>query len=87
MIAAILFVTAGRPPADRELELANEIHGSAVDALQIEARAMKSEVSGMVHHPLNSTLPMLPVPVITIIVRSLKRPKTSADASPASAAE
>jgi len=35
-IAAILFVIAARPPARRELELANEIHGSAVDALQIE---------------------------------------------------
>ena len=27
VIAAILFVIAGRPPAGRELELANEIHG------------------------------------------------------------
>ena len=58
-IAAILFLVADRPPAGRELELATEIHGSAVDALQVEARAMQSEVSGMVHHPLNSALPML----------------------------
>lgn len=78
VIAAVLFLLAGRPPAGRELELASEIHGSAVDALQIEARVMQSEVSGMIHHPLNSALPMLLVPLITIIVRSLKRPKTAA---------
>ncbi len=77
-IAAILFLVADRPPAGRELELATEIHGSAVDALQVEARAMQSEVSGMVHHPLNSALPMLLVPLITIIVRSLKKPKAAA---------
>ena len=80
-IAAILFLVADRPPAGRELELATEIHGSAVDALQVEARAMQSEVSGMVHHPLNSALPMLLVPLITIIVRSLKKPKAAAAAA------
>ena len=51
VIATVLFVIAGRSPASRELELANEIHGSAVDALQIEAWAMQSQFSGMVHHP------------------------------------
>ena len=77
-IAAILFVIAARPPAGRELELANEIHGSAVDALQIEARAVQSQFFGMVQHPLNSTLPMLLVPLITIIVRSLRKSKATA---------
>ncbi len=33
VIAAVLFVIGGRPPAGRELELATEIHGSAVEAL------------------------------------------------------
>jgi membrane protein implicated in regulation of membrane protease activity len=77
VIAAILFMIAARPPAGRELELASEIHNSAVDALQIEARAVQSQFSGMVHHPLNSALPMLLVPLITIIVRSLKKPKAA----------
>ncbi len=45
-IAAILFLIAGRPPGGRELELATEIHGSSIDALQIEARALQSQVSG-----------------------------------------
>jgi hypothetical protein len=77
-IAAMLFLIAARPPAGRELELAGEIHNSAVDALQIEARALQSQVSGMVHHPLNGVLPLLLVPLITIIARSLKKPSASA---------
>jgi hypothetical protein len=84
MLAAILFLIAARPPSGRELELANEIHGTSVDALQLEARALQAEMSGMIHHPLNGILPLLIVPLITIIIRSLKKP---AAAAPATAAE
>jgi len=80
-IAAILFVIAARPPRGRELELASEIHGASIDALQLEARALQSQVSGAVHNPLSGILPLL-VPLITIIVKSLKRPA----ADPAAAA-
>jgi hypothetical protein len=74
---------AAKPPAGRELELATEIHSSAVDALQIEARAMQAQFSGMVHHPLNSALPLLLVPLIAIIVKSLKKSKSVAPVAPA----
>ena len=87
VIAAILFVIAGRPPSGRELELASEIHGSSIEALQLEARALQSQVSGMVHHPLNSILPLLIVPLITIIIKSLKKPAASPAAAAAPAAE
>jgi hypothetical protein len=87
MIAAILFAIAARPPAGRELELANEIHGSAVDALQNEARALQSQFSGMVHHPLNSVLPLLLVPLITIIVKSLRKSRAAAAPAAVAAAE
>jgi membrane protein implicated in regulation of membrane protease activity len=80
-IAAILFLIAARPPSGRELELAGEIHGASIDALQIEARALQSEVTGMMHHPLNGILPLLIVPLITIIVNSLKKPAKSAAAA------
>ena len=82
-IAAIMFAIAARPPTGRELELANEIHGSSVDALQLEARALQSQLSGMIHHPLNGILPLLIVPLISIIIKSLKKPA----ATPAPAAE
>jgi hypothetical protein len=80
-IAAILFAVAARPPSGRELELANEIHGSSVDALQLEARALQSQLSGMIHHPLNGILPLLIVPLITIIIKSLKKPAAAAAAA------
>jgi len=76
-IAAVLFLIAGRPPAGRELELANEIHGSAIEALQTEARGMQQQFAGMVQHPLNSALPLVLVPLITIIVRSLKKSRAA----------
>jgi hypothetical protein len=85
VIAAALFVIAARPSTGRELELASEIHGSSIDALQLEARALQSQLSGMIHHPLNGMLPSLIVPLITIIIRSLKKPVTTT-AVPAAAA-
>jgi len=85
VIAAALFVIAARPPTGRELELASEIHSSSIDALQLEARALQSQLSGMIHHPLNGMLPLLIVPLITTIIRNLKKPITTA-AAPAAAA-
>jgi hypothetical protein len=79
MIAAILFMIAARPPGG--LELASEIHSSSVDALQLEARALQSQVTGMVSHPLNGILPLLIAPLMTIIIRSLKKPSVSTDAA------
>ncbi|MGX9432160.1 MULTISPECIES: hypothetical protein [Bradyrhizobium] len=72
-IAAILFALALRPPSGRELDLASEIHGASVEALQVEARAMQSQVSGLMRNPLNGILPVL-VPLIGIIINSLKKP-------------
>jgi hypothetical protein len=49
---------------------------------------MQSQVSGLVHHPLNSVLPTLLVTTIMIIVRSLKKPKAAAhSADPVSAGQ
>ncbi|WP_439398170.1 phage holin family protein [Bradyrhizobium sp. PMVTL-01] len=86
-IAALLFVIAGRAPSGRDIELANEIHGASIEALQLEARALQAQVSGAVHHPLGSIVPML-VPLIAIIVKSLRSTaKTSAKTSAAANGE
>lgn len=86
VIAATLCVIAASPPAGRELELAREIHGSSIDSLQLEARALQSQLSKLIHHPLNSVLPLLILPLITIAIRSLKKsatsPTTAAAATP-----
>ena len=87
VIAAVLFVVAGRPPSGREIELATEIHGSAVEALQTEARALQSQFTGIVHHPLNSVLPMVLVPLITIIVKSLRKSRAGTAPTAGAAAE
>lgn len=78
VIAALLFLVAARPPSGRELELASEIHGASVEALQIEARALQSHVSGVIHNPLNGILPLMIIPLITIIIKSLKKPAAGA---------
>jgi hypothetical protein len=87
VIAAVLFVVAGRPPSGREIELATEIHGSAVEALQTEARALQSQFTGIVHHPLNSVLPMVLVPLIMIIVKSLRKSRAGTAPTAGAAAE
>lgn len=82
VIAAILFVVAGRPPSGRDIELANEIHNASIEALQREARALQAHVTGAVHHPLSTIVPVL-VPLIAIIVKSLRKTtKESAAAAP-----
>lgn len=80
-LAAGLFWLASRPPAGRELALATEIHDSSVAALQLEARALQSQLTGMVQHPLNGILPSLIVPLITIIIRSLRARATPVPAA------
>jgi hypothetical protein len=78
VIAAILFVIAGRQPSGRDIEFANEIHGASVEALQLEARAFHAQMTGAVHHPLSTILPVL-VPLIAIIVKNMR--KTTKDAA------
>ncbi|WP_445216693.1 phage holin family protein [Bradyrhizobium sp. Pa8] len=77
-IAAVLFIVAGRPPSGRDIELANEIHGTSIEALQLEARAFQAQASGAVHHPLST---IVLVPLIAIIVKSLRKPATESAAS------
>ncbi|UPK25155.1 phage holin family protein [Bradyrhizobium sp. 195] len=82
-IAAALFAIAGRAPSGRDIELANEIHDTSIEALQLEARALQAQVSGAVHHPLSTIVPVL-LPLIAIIIRNLRTTtKTSAAANSA----
>jgi len=72
VIAAILFLVAGRSPSGRDIELANEIHGASIEALQLEARALQAQVTGAVHHPLSTIAPVL-VPLIAIIIKNMQK--------------
>nr|WP_157285626.1 phage holin family protein [Bradyrhizobium yuanmingense] len=84
-IAAALFLIAGRAPSGRDIELANEIHDTSIEALQLEARALQAQVSGAVHHPLSTLVPTL-LPLISIVVKNLRTAaKTAPDADSAKA--
>ncbi len=80
-IAAVLFAVAARAPSGRELELATEIHGASIEGLQLEARALQSDFSGIIQHPLNRMLPTLIAPLLAIIIRSLKKTAPPAPAA------
>ncbi|WP_426614696.1 phage holin family protein [Bradyrhizobium sp. McL0616] len=80
VISGILFAVAKRSPSGRDIELANEIHGASIEALQLEARALQAQVSGAAHHPLNTIVPVL-VPLIAIIVKGLRKTTKQAAAS------
>jgi hypothetical protein len=82
VIAAVLFIVAGRSPSGRDIELANEIHSTSIEALQVEARAFQAQLTGAVHHPLSTIVPVL-VPLIAIIVKNMRKTarESAADAS------
>ncbi|AMA59340.1 phage holin family protein [Bradyrhizobium sp. CCGE-LA001] len=84
VIAAVLFVIAGRAPSGRDIEFANEIHDASIEALQLEARALQAQVSGAVHHPLSTIVPVL-LPLIAIIVRNLRKTAKESASSPGEA--
>jgi len=79
VIAAVLLLIAARPPSGREIELANEIHDSSIEALQVEARSLQSQVSSLINHPLNNLIPLLIIPLATMIIRHLRSHDTSED--------
>lgn len=72
VVAALIVAIAVRKPSGHELELAGEVHASAIDALQIEAQALHGEIRGAFHNPLDSVLPSLVIPLIRIAIRGLK---------------
>jgi hypothetical protein len=75
-VAAIILAIASMRPRGSDFDLASEVHSSAIDALQVEAQALHAEITGAFHHPLDSVLPSLVLPLIRIAIRSLKSAKT-----------
>ena len=77
LIAGILALIAARKKPGRELELANEIQASAMEALQTDARAFQQEFSFIgrsFRHPMESIVPLI-VPLATMAMNAIKRPK------------
>jgi hypothetical protein len=80
-VAFILIMLASNLKPGRELELAREVHRSAVTALMAEGRAVESEFENLrqgFRNPLDSILPGLVVPLAGILIKTLqKRSKKS----------
>jgi membrane protein implicated in regulation of membrane protease activity len=78
VIALILVIIASRRALGQELTLANEIHDTAIEALQVEAQAVQSQVNRLLHHPLEGVLPLI-VPLITAAISHLRKPAAAAE--------
>jgi cobalamin synthase len=78
VIAGILVLIANSRKPGRELELANEIHDNTMQALQTDARLLQADIASFgqaLRHPLDSALPSLIIPLATMLVNFLKKPK------------
>ncbi len=81
VIAGILVLIADRKKPGRELELANEIQDQTMQALQTDARLLQADIASFgqaLRHPVDSVLPSLIVPLATMLMNVLKRPKGDA---------
>jgi membrane protein implicated in regulation of membrane protease activity len=76
-ISLVLVLIASRRSHGQELGLANEIHDSAMEALQLEAKSVQAEVNHLLHHPLQGVLPLI-VPLITTAISQLRKPAATA---------
>jgi hypothetical protein len=75
-IALVLVLIASRIKPGRDLELAREVHRAAVEALIADGRALETEIASFkqaFHHPLDSMLPALIVPLATILIKIIQR--------------
>ena len=72
-ISLVLVLIASRRSHGQELGLANEIHDSAMEALQLEAKSVQVEVNHLLHHPLQGALPLI-IPLITAAISQLRKP-------------
>jgi hypothetical protein len=82
-IAGILVLIANSKKPGRELELANEIHDTTMQALQTDARLLQADIVSFgqaLRHPLDSALPSLIVPLATMLVGFLKKSKPAGKA-------
>ena len=83
-IALIIILIAARRKSGRDMELALDLHKSAMAALQSDAAALQANfasVRSAFTHPLDSTLAALVVPAAGLLIRTLKKSRESRDAA------
>jgi hypothetical protein len=83
-LAAVTWAVAASIRPGRDLDLAHSLRDSAADALMADVKAVEAEVTGFargVRNPLDGALPGLIVPLVTLILKTLRRPATTAEKS------
>jgi len=76
ILAAILLVIAARVKPGRDLELAQEIQKSALDALAADAREIEADIRGLtriVRNPLDAAVPGLIMPLASMLIKALRK--------------
>src|ERR1700688_399558 len=76
VIALVLVFIASHIKPGRDLELAREVHRTAMDALLADGRALETEIADFkqaFRHPLDSVLPSLIVPLAGIIIKIIQK--------------
>jgi hypothetical protein len=76
VIAGVLVLIANSKKPGRELELANDIHDSTMQALQTDARLLQADIASFgqaLRHPVDSALPSLIIPLATMLMGFLKK--------------
>jgi hypothetical protein len=76
VIALGLILIASRVRPGRDLELAREVHRTAMDALLADGRALETEIADfkqVLRHPLDAVLPSLIVPLADIIIKIIAK--------------
>jgi hypothetical protein len=75
-IALVLVLIASRIRPGRDLELAREVHRTAVEALIADGRALEADIADFkqaFRHPLDAVLPSLIVPLASIIIKIIQK--------------
>ncbi len=82
-VALVLLVIAARLKPGRDIDLAMEVHKSAMEALLADSRDAEAEFAAFTsafQHPFDSALPGLIIPLATMLLKNLKRPAKPRDA-------
>jgi hypothetical protein len=76
VIALLLVLIAGRIKPARDIELARQVHGTAMEGLVSDFRAIESEMTELrnwFRNPIESIIPSVVVPLAGIVLNTLKR--------------
>jgi hypothetical protein len=80
-IAVVIVLISMRARRRHEMNMANELHKSAVEALQADVANFQSDIvsfKSAFTRPLDSTLATLVVPAAGLLIKAMKKPKAAA---------